>query len=73
MTECKVCFDDLSANELDADGLCEYCQYIQSACPRCKEIFCHDELGENSEFTVHNYPSCDRCLTTEERAKKNDH
>ncbi len=69
---CRSCCEKVARVDLDEDGLCDYCNDSHMACPRCKKIFSHDDLGGNSAYTEGNWPSCDGCLKPDERKKKEE-
>lgn len=69
---CRHCEEWYAPLDLDEDGLCDGCNDTHAACPRCKKIFDHDELGGNSAYTKGNWPACDECLKPEERQRKED-
>ncbi len=68
--KCRCCLERRKLFDLDEDGLCEYCNDTHAVCPRCKKVFGHDELCENSAYTEGNWSSCDSCLKPDERQRK---
>ncbi len=70
--KCRWCDERRDLPDLDEDGLCDFCNDSHAACSRCKKIFSHGELGENSAYTEGNWPACDECLKPEEFWRKKE-